>query len=138
MANLSLTIDDITRESLRVLHQKCNFISNITKDYDGSYAKQGAKIGDTLRIRLPIQYSTGTGATMATGTGADTIQTSTTLQVSTQRHVPMRFTSAEMTMDIDEFSSRHVEPAMKKLAAMIENDCLAQAMTGTAQLHQSL
>ena len=137
MANVSLTIDEITRESLRVLHQKCNFIGNVTKDYDDSYAKAGAKIGDTLRIRLPIQYSTGTGATMATGTGADTVQTSTTLQVSTQRHVPMRFTSAEMTMDIDEFSERHVQPAMTKLAAMIENDCISQALTGTAQLHQA-
>ena len=71
MANINLTTDKILRESLRVLHQKCNFISNVTKDYDSSYAQSGAKIGDTLRIRLPVQYSTGTGATMATGTGAD-------------------------------------------------------------------
>jgi len=137
MSNVNLTIDDITHESLRVLHQKSNFIGNVVRDYDGSYAKTGAKIGDTLRIRLPVQYNTGTGATMATGTGADSIGTSTTLRVSTQRHVPMRFTSAEMATDIDDFSKRHIEPAMTKLAAMIENDCIATAMAGTAQLHQA-
>ena len=137
MANNNLTIDMITRESLRILHQKCNFIGNVTKDYDDSYAKTGAKIGDTLRVRLPVQYSTGTGAAMATGTGADSIGTSTTLQVNTQRHVPMRFTTAEMTMDIDDFSERHIKPAMSKLAAMMENDCLATALKGTAQTHQA-
>jgi len=137
MANLSLTIDQITRESLRILHQKCNFISNVTKDYDDSYAKSGAKIGDTLRIRLPIQYSTGTGATMTGDADSDTVQTSTSLQVASQIHVPMRFTSAEKTTDIDDFSERHIKPAMTKMAAMIEKDCIGQAMTGTANLHKA-
>src|SRR5574343_1195673 len=120
MANSVLTPDDITREALRVLHQKLNFVTNIITEYDDSFAQDGAKIGNTLRIRQPIQYNTGTGATMATGTGADTTESSVTLTVNTQRHVPMRFTSNEMTMKIDDFSSRHIEPAMSKLAAMIE------------------
>jgi len=125
MANVNLTPDMITREALRVLHQKLNFVGGIVRDYDDSYAQTGAKIGNALRVRLPIQYNTGTGATMATGTGADSIQSSTTLSVSNQRHVPMRFTSEEMTLDIDDFSSRHIQPAMAKLAAMIENDALS-------------
>jgi hypothetical protein len=134
MANVNLTIDDITRESLRILHQKLNFVTNISRDYDDSYANSGAKIGDTLRVRLPVQYSTGTGATMTTGTGADSVQVNTTLQVSSQRHVPMRFTTEELTMDIDEFSKRHLEPAMAKLAAKIEADCLTQGCQGAAGL----
>lgn len=131
MANNNLTIDDITRESLRILHQKLNYVTNIVTDYDDSYAQTGAKIGNSLRIRLPIQYGTGTGATMATGTGADTLENQVTLTLNTQRHVPMRFTSNEMTMKIDEFSMRHLEPAMAKLAAMIESDCLSDAAKAT-------
>ena len=122
MANINLTPDMITDKALEVLHQKLNFVGNICRDYDDSYAEEGAKIGSTLRIRQPIQYNTGTGATMSTGTGADTKQTSTTLTVNSQRHVPMRFTSKEMSLDIDDFADRHIEPAMAKLAAMIEND----------------
>ena len=125
MANNLLTIDDITREALVILHQKLNFVGNITRDYDDSFAKEGAKIGNTLRIRLPMQYATGTGATMATGTGADSVQNQVTLTVNSQRHVPMRFTSNEMTMKIDDFAQRHLEPAMAKLAAMIESDALS-------------
>ena len=135
MANNNLTLGGITRESLRVLHQKLNFVTNIVTDYDDSYAQTGAKIGNDLRIRLPIQYSTGTGPTMATGTGADTLENQVTLTVNTQRHVPMRFNSNELTMKIDEFSARHIEPAMSKLAAMIENDvlgtCAPQAQHAT-------
>jgi hypothetical protein len=112
----------ITREALRILHQKLNFVTNIVTDYDDSYAKEGAKIGNSLRIRNPIQYATGTGATMATGTGADTLENKVTLTVNTQRHVPMRFTSNELTMTIDDFSKRHIEPAMAILAAKIESD----------------
>ena len=132
MANVNLTPDMITRESLRVLHQKLNFVGNVVRDYDDRYANEGAKIGDSLRVRLPIQYSTGTGATMATGTGADSIGVSTTLQVSSQRHVPMRFTSEELTLDIEDFSKRHVEPAMAILAAKIENDVLGTAVAGVS------
>lgn len=127
MANNNLTLTDITRESLRVLHQELNFVTNIVTEYDDSYSESGAKRGNSVRIRLPIQYATGTGATMATGTGADTLENQVTLTLSTQRHVPMRFTSAEMSQNIEEFSNRHVKPAMAKLAAMVESDALSMA-----------
>ena len=137
MANSNLTIDQITQRSLMILHQKLNFVGNIVREYDDSFANSGAKIGDTLRVRLPLQYQTGTGAAIATGTGADTVGVSTTLPVTTQRNVPMRFTTKEMTMDIDEFASRHLEPAMAKLASMIESDCLTQAYKAMPVLHKA-
>lgn len=125
MANNLLTIDEITNEALMVLHQKLNFVTNIVTDYDSSYAVEGAKIGNSLRVRLPMEYGTGTGPTIATGTGADSLQNQVTLTVNTQRHVPMRFTTNERTMKIDEFRDRHIEPAMSRLAAMVEYDALS-------------
>lgn len=127
MANTNLTIDKITRESLRVLHQKASFIGSIHRDYDSSFANEGAKIGSTLRIRRPIEYTTATGSTIATGTGADSVGQNFSLQVSTQRHVPMRFTTKELTMDIDDFSERHIQPAMARLAAKMESDALSMS-----------
>lgn len=125
MANNLLTPDQITREAQRVLHQKLNFCGNIVRDYDDSFAQSGAKIGNTLRVRMPLMHNTGTGATMATGTGADSQEQSVTLTVNSQRHVPMRFTSNELTMKLDDFSERHIAPAMSKLAAMVEDDALS-------------
>lgn len=121
MANTLLTKTEVTREALRVLHQKLNFIGSIVRDYDASFAKEGAKIGDSLKIRLPNQYVSNTGATLV---AQDTVESSVTLQISTQRHVGMNFTSADLTLSIDEFSKRIIVPAMSVLAAGMEADAL--------------
>ena len=55
MSNTILTPTAVTREALRVLHQKLNFIGNINRTYDDSFAQSGAKIGDSLKIQLLMQ-----------------------------------------------------------------------------------
>jgi hypothetical protein len=112
----------VTREALRILHQKLNFVGNIVREYDDSFAKSGAKIGDSLKIRLPNQYTVTSGATLTT---QDTTESSVTLQVATQKHVGMNFTSAELTLSMDDFSKRIIEPAMTVLAANVESDALS-------------
>lgn len=121
MANTILTPTAVTREALRILHQKLNFVGNITRDYDDSYAKSGAKIGDSLKIRLPNQYTVRTGATLS---AQDTTESSVTLQVATQKGVDLNFTSVDLTLSLDDFSKRILEPAMSVLAANIEADAL--------------
>lgn len=122
MANTLLTPTAVTREALRVLHQKLNFVGNIVREYDDSFAKSGAKIGDSLKIRLPNQYTVRTGATLS---AQDTVESSTTLQVATQKGVDLNFTSVDLTLSLDDFSSRILEPAMAVLAANIEADALS-------------
>jgi hypothetical protein len=122
MANALLTATAVTRESLRVLHQKLSFVGNVNRQYDASFAKSGAKIGDSLKIRLPNQYSVRSGATLS---AQDTTETSTTLQVATQKGVDLNFTSADLTMSLDDFSTRILEPAMSVLGAAIESDALS-------------
>lgn len=125
MPNTLLTPDMITREALRVLHQKLTFVGSINRAYDNSFAQSGAKIGDTLRIRLPNQYTVRTGAALS---AQDTVEQNTTLQVATQRGVDLSFTSVDLTMDLDDFSRRIIQPAMAVLSASIEADAL-QTMT---------
>lgn len=122
MANSILTPTAVTREALRILHQKLNFVGTINRQYDSSFAESGAKIGDSLKIRLPNQYTVRTGASLST---QDTTETSTTLQVATQKGVDTTFTSKELTMDLDDFSDRILEPAMSVLAANIESDAMS-------------
>jgi len=112
----------ITREALRILHQKLNFVGNINRQYDDSFAQEGAKIGSNLRIRLPVQYTTNTGATLQV---QNTVEAETTLSISTQRHVGMRFTAQELTLSLDDFSKRIIDPAMAVLASAIEADALS-------------
>ena len=62
MANTLSVIDMITREALRIAHEKLTFLGTIDRSYDSSYANSGAKIGDTLRVRNPNQYVRRTGS----------------------------------------------------------------------------
>jgi hypothetical protein len=111
----------ITREALRILHQKCTFISTINRDYDDSFAQKGAKIGDTLRVRLPNQYTVRSGINMST---QDTVEKQVSLTVNNVKGVDLNFTSQELTLSLDDFSKRIIEPAMAVLAANIEADAL--------------
>jgi hypothetical protein len=122
MPNTILTPTAVTRKALQILHQKLNFIGNINRTYDDSFANSGAKIGDSLKIRLPNEYTVRTGANLST---QDTTETSTTLQIATQKGVDITFSSAELTLSLDDFSSRILEPAMAVLAANIEADALS-------------
>jgi len=122
MANTLLTADMITREALRILHQKAVFLGSINRAYDDSFAKNGAKIGDALRIRLPNQYTVRTGAIIST---QDTAESQVTLTVATQKGVDVNFGMAELAMKLDDFTERILDPAMAALAANIESDALS-------------
>lgn len=121
MANTLLTATAITRKALKILHQKANFLSSINKQYDSSFAQSGAKIGDSLKIRLPNQYTVRTGINMS---AQDTAETSLTLQVNNVKGVDLYFTSEELTLTLDDFSERILDPAISVLAAAIESDVI--------------
>jgi hypothetical protein len=127
MANSYLTPTAVTRKALMVLHQKLNFIGNINRQYDNSYAGSGTgvvrgKFGPTLKIRLPNEYTVRTGMAMA---AQEQSETSVDLTVSTVKGVDMYFGSDELALSIDDFSERFIDPAMSVLAANIEADALS-------------
>lgn len=125
MANSLLTIDMITREALRVAHETAQFIGTTDRQYDDSYAKTGAKIGNTLRVRKPNQYVRRQGSRVMDVQEQD--EQSGNITVATQDGVDMKFNSAELALDIDDFSKRYIEPAVKVLVSNVEADYIAFA-----------
>ena len=128
MANNLLTPLMITRKAVQVLHQKCNFVGNCNTQYDDRFASSGGKIGSTLNVRMPSKYTVRTGATLST---QDHYERSTPFTVTTQVGVDVSFTSQELTMSLEDFNERIIEPAISQLAAHIENDCLQNAKNWT-------
>ncbi|HEX3574570.1 MAG TPA: P22 phage major capsid protein family protein [Rhodopila sp.] len=120
--NTLLNINMITAKALVILHQKLNFIGSIDRQYDDSFAQSGAKIGTTLRIRQPVQYSVSSGPSLSI---QNSVETNTSLTISTQKHVDFSFSSQELTLNIDDFSARYIEPAIAVLAANVEADALS-------------
>ena len=119
MANSILTIDMITRKSLEILENNLVITRNVNRQYDDSFAVAGAKIGSTLRIRLPDRALVTDGAALQV---QDDNEQFTTLTVSTQKHIGVNFTSAELTMQLDDFAERVLKPRISQLASSIDAD----------------
>jgi hypothetical protein len=128
LPNTLLTVDMITKECLRLAHEKATFIGSINRQFDDSFSGD-RKIGDTLRIRLPSEYEMRRGSRVMDV--QDSAQVSTSLIVATQDGVDLRFNSREMTLDLESFSKLHLEPAMAKLISNIDADVLVGCTKST-------
>ena len=119
MANSILTIDMITRKALEILENNLVITRNVNRQYDDSFAVEGAKIGSTLRIRLPDRALVTDGAALQV---QDDNEQFTTLTVNNQKHIGVNFTSAELTMQLDDFADRVLKPRISQLASSIDAD----------------
>jgi hypothetical protein len=119
VANSILTIDMITRKALEILENNLVLTRNVNRQYDDSFAVEGAKIGSTLRIRLPDRALVTDGAALQV---QDDNEQFTTLSVSNQKHIGVNFTSAELTMQLDDFADRVLKPRISQLASSIDAD----------------
>ena len=119
MANSILTIDMITRKALEILENNLVLSRNVNRQYDDSFAVEGAKIGSTLRIRLPDRALVTDGAALQV---QDDNEQFTTLTVATQKHIGVNFTSAELTMQLDDFAERVLKPRVSQLASSVDAD----------------
>jgi hypothetical protein len=119
VSNSLLTIDMITRKALEIFENQLVLTRNVNRQYDDSFAVEGAKIGSTLRIRLPDRALVTDGAALQV---QDDNEQYTTLTVASQKHIGVNFTSAELTMQLDDFAERVLKPRVSQLAASVDAD----------------
>lgn len=121
MANSLLTAQWVARKALVLLHAKSNMTGRTNRDYQSLLPGpiQGVILGQVLSIRLPFQYVGRKGATMV---AENSVQRFTQLTVANQRGVDINFTSVERAMLLNNFEEQVLEPAMAKVAALIETD----------------
>jgi len=129
MANSLLTIDMITRKALEILENNLVLTRNVNRQYDDSFAVEGAKIGSTLRIRLPDRALVTDGAALQVQSDNEQY---TTLTVASQKHIGVNFTSAELTLQLDDFAERVLKPRISQLASSIDAD-VANSFKGIYQ-----
>lgn len=119
--NTHLTPSEITKEALRLLVNNLAFVRTIDRQYDNRFAKSGAKIGQTLDIRLPNQYTTRSGITRS---AQDYTERKTQLTVADVVGVDLTFGALDLTLKMDDFSGRVLKPAMATLANKLDLLCL--------------
>lgn len=116
MSNTLLTIDMITREAVALWFNSNAFLMNIDTQYDNQYAKEGAQIGATLRIRLPNDYTVANGPALS---AQSTQNKFTTLTMATQRHVDVSFGTFDMTLKMQDFSQNILAPMVNNLTGNV-------------------
>jgi hypothetical protein len=103
------------------MHQTSNFIMNTNRQYDGRFAQKGAKIGQSLDVRLPAKYVTRRGNQMQT---QNYVERSVPLPLATIDGIDLNFGQEELTFNIDDFSKRVIRPAVSQLVATVEQEAL--------------
>jgi len=131
MANTYLTIDMITAEAVMLFKNSNLFIMNMDTQYDDQFAVDGAKIGDTLRIRLPSDFIVTDGPAMQL---QDNTQQYTSLTVSSQKNVATPYTTAERTMSIDRYSELVMAPMVNALCGKVASTIMRGSEGGVCNL----
>lgn len=124
MPNSMLTPNMIAKEALMQFKNGMGFSANVDKSYSKDFGKKGAKIGSSEKIRKPNRFTVTNGASYS---AQDVTEDFATLSIDTQKHVGFDFTSSELTLSVDEFSSRYLKPGALALVNQVDVDGLSMA-----------
>jgi hypothetical protein len=115
MSNELLTIQMVTREAAMILSNNLKLAGFVNHDYEDQFARTGAKIGSIVNARMPVKYLLRRGQQLQPQAS---VETSVPVAIEFQTGVDLQFSSAELVLDIDDYSKRFVQPAI----ATVVND----------------
>jgi len=123
MSNTTLTADIVAAEALRILENNCVMGGLVHRGYEEEFSKKvnGYTVGETISIRRPTDFTVRDGAVAAV---QDVVEGKTTFTVDKQKGVDFKFTSQDLTLQIDKLSDRVIKPAMIQLANQIDRDLM--------------
>ncbi len=124
MSNTTLTADIIAKEAVRILDNECLMAGLVHRGYEEEFSKKinGYTVGETVSIRRPTDFTVRSGAVVA---NQDVVEGKTTFTVDKQKGVDFKFTSSDLTLQIDKLSERVIKPAMIQLANQVDRDVMA-------------
>ena len=126
MATL-LTTRMVAEEILVRMHNDLGFVSTIPKRYDGKFAVQGAKIGDTVIVRLPVSHEIQDGPVFV---DQENTERSVPLVIDQWKHVGFSYDQRDLALSMDNFYERYLRDDVHKLANFVDSYCLGLAYKG--------
>lgn len=129
MANNVITSSIITNETLRILHNNSAFLGNINTEFEDQFAKKGLKAGSVINVRRPVQYTVRDGATANI---QDVNESTVPITMEQEFGIDWAFSDYDLTLSIDEFTKRYLEPAGKRLAAELDARIATRFYRGVA------
>lgn len=128
MPNQFITTDKVADYALMKFSENATFLKAVNREYDDSFGRKDAKIGDTLRVPVP-QHGLVRKGRIADPTPLTTIVRPVT--VFGQRGIDVVFNSSEMALDIEELGRRYIDQQIADLVISIEAEVLQMAIQST-------
>jgi hypothetical protein len=129
MSNTTLTASIVAKAALPILENELGWVAKLYRAHEDEFSKNvnGYKVGETISIRRPADFTVRTGPTMSV---QDTIEGKTTLTVDQQIGVDFSFTSSDLTLKITELAERVMKPAMTSIVNHMAHDVATQRYKG--------
>ena len=113
-----LTPSILSKETLVMLENNLVAAGKVNRQFENQFVK----IGSSLTVRKPNQFSVSSGPGLQI---QDIAEPSTSITISNQKHVDFQFSSQDLTLTVEEFSERYLKPAASQLANQLDQDVLA-------------
>jgi hypothetical protein len=113
MANTLATPSWVTKSVAMYFVNSLRGVAQFSREYNDEYIQSGAKVGDTVKVRLPQQFEASDGEGLVIQNLLD--QTKNVI-LNRRRHVGFGWSSAQATTDLDNIRERYVQPAAETLA----------------------
>lgn len=129
MSNTTLQADVVAKAALAILENELGVLKTLHRVYEDEFTNSvnGYKIGDTVRIRRPADFTLRSGANIST---QDVIEGRTTLVIDQQVGVDFAFTSSDLTLKIEDLSERVIKPAMSTIINGMAKDVFEKMYQG--------
>lgn len=114
MANTLITPTVIAKEALMQLENSLVMAKHVHRDYKKEFT--GGQ-GDSVSIRKPVKFVTTDGATRS---NQDVQEKSTSITIDQRKHVSWNFSTQDLTLSVEEYSRRYIQPAMITLAQTVD------------------
>lgn len=121
MSNVIITPSIIAKVALANLENNLVMGNKVYRDYSREYVK----VGDTISVRRPVQFSAIDGAVAV---NQDVIEGKFPLVMNKRKHVSWNFNTQDLTLDIQEYNARYIQPAAITLANQIDFDLTGLAL----------
>lgn len=122
MANTLITPSWITKETAYGYRNSLEFGRNITKQYNGEFKQSGAKMGQTINVRMPVRFQIRNGQALQL---QNIFESSVPVVLSNQSGVDFSWSSVQATTQIDEIRDRYVMPAAQVIAGEVDRNTYA-------------
>jgi hypothetical protein len=130
MPQTHLNSSIIAKEALRQFKNALGFTRGANRQYDSQFAGKGAKVGNTINVRLPHNFEVTDGKVVdIQATNDRTVP----LTLNKRKHVAFSFDTEELTLNIEDFSKSRITPAAIALANRVDIDGLSMAKLNIAQ-----